>query len=389
VDFGLSEEQSAFKKSVYDFAKKELASASAEPKTTRERDKVGGFFREGFDKCAEFGILALPVPEQYGGLGKDVVDCALAMQALGRGCTDSGLLFTISSHVFTCEIPLLQFGSEEQKQRFLPRMVKGELIGCHAMSEPEAGSDAFSLTTSAEKRGDRFVLNGTKTFITNAPIADVLIVFASTGGQKRGFGGGLTAFLVPTSRPGVHVGRPLRKLGLRTAPMAEVCFEDVELDDGERLGKKGGGAAIFSSEMEWERSCLFACHLGAMERQLERCIRYARDRTQFGQAIGKFQAVSHRIANMKVRIELGRQMLHKVAWLKDRGERAVMEAAVAKLYVSEAYVQSSLDAVAIHGGYGYMAEYEVERDLRDAIGSKIYSGTNEIQKNIIASLLGL
>lgn len=387
MDFGLSEEQSAFKKSVYDFAKKELASASAEPKTTRERDKVGGFFREGFDKCAEFGILALPVPEQYGGLGKDVVDCALAMQALGRGCTDSGLLFTISSHVFTCEIPLLQFGTEEQKQRFLPRMVKGELIGCHAMSEPEAGSDAFSLTTSAEKRGDRFVLNGQKTFISNAPIADLFLVFATTN-RARGWAG-VTGFLVERGAKGLSVGKPLEKMGLKTSPTGEVVLEDVEVPEDMVLGRVGQGSAIFNAEMEWERSCLFALHLGAMERQLEDTIRYAKERKQFGQPIGSFQAVSHKIADMKVRIELAELVLLKVAWLKAKGSRASLESAISKLFVSESFVQNSLDAVQIRGGYGYMAEYEVERDLRDAIGSKIYSGTNEIQKNIIASLLGL
>jgi hypothetical protein len=187
----------------------------------------------------------------------------------------------------------------------------------------------------------------------------------------------------------VTIGAPIHKLGLRTAPMAEVTLEDVEVAPAQMLGKKGGGAAIFTSEMEWERSCLFACHLGVMERQLEQCVKYAQDRSQFGQAIGKFQSVSNRIANMKMRIEVGRQILFKVAWLKDQGRRAGMEAAIAKLFVSEAYVESSLDAVAIHGGYGFTDEYGVERMLRDSVGSILYSGTSDIQRNIIARWLGL
>ncbi|MCK6548998.1 acyl-CoA dehydrogenase family protein [Myxococcota bacterium] len=383
MDFALTPDQQLFRREIVELARRRLNHGVHERDERRELD------REGFLAIAEMGILAMPLPERYGGLGLDVTSCVVAMEALGYAAEDQGLAFVVNTQLWTCELPILHFGTEAQKDTWLPRLARGEVIGGHATTEPGAGSDAMSLATRAELRGDRWVLNGTKTFITNAPIADVLIVFASTGEQKRGFGGGLTAFLVPTDRAGVSVGKPLKKLGLRTAPMAEVTFEDVELDPSEMLGKKGGGAAIFSSEMEWERSCLFACHLGAMERQLERCVTYAQERTQFGQAIGRFQAISHRIANMKVRVELGRQMLYKVAWLKDRGERAVLEAAIAKLYVSEAYVQSSLDAVAIHGGYGYMAEYDVERMLRDSIGSVLYSGTSDIQRNLIARWLGL
>ncbi|MEQ8982736.1 MAG: acyl-CoA dehydrogenase family protein, partial [Deltaproteobacteria bacterium] len=308
--------------------------------------------------------------------------------ALGYGADDQGLAFVVNTQLWTCEMPILKFGSEEQKDKYLPRLVTGEIIGGHATTEPNSGSDAFAMQTKAVQDGDDWIINGSKTFITNAPIADVLIIFTSTG-EKRGFGGGITAFLVDTDTAGVTIGRPLDKLGLRTSPTAEVTLDDVRVPASAMLGKKGGGAAIFSSEMEWERSCLFACHLGAMERQLEKCVEYARDRRQFGQSIGKFQAVSHRIANMKMRIEVGRQMLYKVGWLKDSGKRAVLEAAIAKLYVSEAYVQSSMDAVAIHGGYGFMAEYEMERMLRDSVGSVLYSGTSDIQRNIISRWIGL
>lgn len=387
MDFGLSGEEALFRRSVTDFAKRELSKGAGEAAAVRRRDKAGEFFREGWDKCAEFGVMALPIPEAYGGLGKGVIDCTLMMQALGRECRDAGLLFAISSHVFTCEIPLLLFGSEAQKQKYLPRMVRGEVIGCHAMTEPEAGSDAFSIRTTAEKKEDRWVLRGSKTFTSNAPIADLFLIFATTD-PKKGWAG-VTGFLVDAGTKGLERGKPLDKLGLRTSPTGEITLDDVEIPLDAVLGKPGQGSAIFNAEMEWERSCLFATHLGAMQRQLDACVEYAKTRKQFGKTIGSFQAVSHKIAAMKVRCELAELALYKVAWLKQRGQRASMESAIAKLFVSESYVQNSLEAVQVHGGYGFMAEYDVERDLRDAIGGRLYSGTNEIQHNIIASLLGL
>ena len=382
MDFSLTEDQTLFYRQIVEFAQRRLN------RGVIERDEAHAFDREGFAACAELGLLGLPVPEAYGGLGLDVISCMVAMEALGFGADDQGLAFAINTQLWTCELPILKFGTDDQKQRYLPKLVTGELIGGHATSEPQSGSDAFAMQTKAVLDGDEWVITGSKTFISNAPIADVLIIFASTG-EKRGFGGGLTAFLVDMDTPGVSVGKPLTKMGLRTCPTAEVMLDEVRVPDTARLGRKGGGSAIFNAEMEWERSCLFACHLGTMVRQLDKCVTYAKDRKQFGEPIGNFQAVSHRIANMKLRIEMARPMLYKVGWLKEQGKRAVMEAAIAKLYVSEAYVQSSLDAVAIHGGYGYMTEYEMERILRDSIGSVLYSGTSDIQRNLIARWLGL
>jgi alkylation response protein AidB-like acyl-CoA dehydrogenase len=382
VDFALTEEQVLFRTQIVEFARQRLNEGVV------ERDAEHAFDRDGFLACGEMGLLGLAVPEQYGGLGLGCISSMVAMEALGYGADDQGLAFVVNTQLWTCEMPIFRFGTDEQKDRYLPKLVTGEIIGGHAATEPNSGSDAFAMQTKGVLDGDEWVLNGSKTFITNAPIADVLIVFASTG-EKRGFSGGITAFLIETDQKGVTIGPPLDKLGLRTAPTSEVTLEDVRVKPSMMLGSKGGGAAIFSSEMEWERSCLFACHLGTMERQLEKCVQYAKDRQQFGQPIGKFQAVSNRIANMKMRIEVGRQMLYKVGWLKDSNKRAVLEAAIAKLYVSEAYVQSSLDAVAIHGGYGYMAEYEMERILRDSVGSVLYSGTSDIQRNIISRWLGL
>lgn len=383
MDFAFTPEQELFRSQIIEFARQRLNQGVI------EREQRGEFDRAGFLACGEMGLLGLPVPEVYGGLGLDVVSSMVAMEALGFGADDQGLAFVVNTQLWTCEVPILHFGTDEQKQRYLPRLTRGEIIGGHASTEPNAGSDVFAMETRAEKiDGDRWKISGRKTFVTNGPIADVLIIFAKTGAAK-GFGAGITAFLIDTSTPGFAVGQPLHKMGLRTSPTAELTLDDVIVPDSARLGKVGAGAAVFSSEMEWERSCLFACHLGAMERQLERCVKYAQERSQFGQVIGKYQAISHRIANMKMRIEVARPLLYKVGWLKDRGERAVLEAAIAKLFVSEAYVQSSLDAVAIHGGYGYCTEYEMERMLRDSVGSVLYSGTSDIQRNIIARWLGL
>jgi alkylation response protein AidB-like acyl-CoA dehydrogenase len=382
IDFSLTEEQKALRTQIVDFARRRLNAGVI------GRDTRSEFDREGFLACGQMGLLGLPVPTEYGGAGLDVISSMVAMEALGYGAEDQGLAFAVNTQLWTCELPILHFGTEEQKEKWLPKLCTGEIIGGHATTEPNSGSDAYAMQTRAREEGDVYVINGTKTFITNAPIADLLIIFASTG-DSLGFGGGISAFLVETKTPGVTIGQPIHKMGLKTSPMSEVVLEDVRVPASAMLGKKGGGAAIFSSEMEWERSCLFACHLGAMERQLEKCIRYAKERSQFGQAIGKFQSISNRIADMKMRIEVGRQMLYKVGWLKDQGKRAVLEAAIAKLYVSEAYVQSSLAAVQIHGGYGYTAEYDVERMLRDAVGGVLYSGTSDIQRNIISRWLGI
>jgi hypothetical protein len=243
------------------------------------------------------------------------------------------------------------------------------------------------LRTRAERRDDGYVINGTKMFVTNAPVADLAVVFATLDPAKGMWG--ITAFLVERGTPGFTVSRDLEKMGLRTAPMAELVLQDCYLPLENRLGPEGAGARIFNSSMEWERSCILASNVGAMERQLEECIEYARERRQFDQPIGKFQSVANRIVDMKVRLETARLLLYKVAWLKKSGRPAVMEAALAKLYLSECFVQSGLDAIRAHGGYGYMTEFEVERDLRDAIGGMLYSGTSDIQRNIIARLLGL
>jgi hypothetical protein len=381
MDFSWTEEQLKYKQAVIGFAQKELNNGLI------EHDRQGEMPRDSWQKCAQFGILGLAVPEEYGGSGADILTTMLVMEGLGYGCRDNGLIFAMNAQMWSVQHPILTFGTEAQKQKYLPGMCSGELIGAHGMSEPDSGSDAYSLRTRAERTGEGYLLNGTKMFVTNAPIADVALIFATVNSAK-GIGG-ITAFLVAKGTPGFRVSRNIEKMGLRTSPMGELILEDCLVPEESRLGAEGAGSSIFNSSMEWERSCILGSHVGAMERQLEACVRYARERRQFGRPIGKFQSVANRIAEMKVRLETARLLLYKVAWLKQIGKPAVMEAALAKLYLSECYVQSSLDAIRTNGGYGYMTELEIERELRDAVGGTLYSGTSDIQRMIIARWLGL
>jgi alkylation response protein AidB-like acyl-CoA dehydrogenase len=381
VDFGWTEQQTQLRTAVVDFARKELSGQAL------QLDRSGEFDREGWQRCAGFGIHGLAIPPEYGGGGLDALTTIHALEGLGYGCKDNGLIFSINAHLWSCEQPILTFGTAAQKERFLPALCRGELIGGNATTEPESGSDAFSLRTTAERRGDRYVLNGNKTFVTNGPVADLLVVFATLDRSKGPQG--ITAFLVEKGLSGFSVGRPIEKMGLRTSPLGEVSFADCEVPLENRLGKEGAGVAIFTHSMEWERSCILASAVGSMQRQLETCIHYARQRKQFGQSIGKFELVASKIVDMKVRLETARSLLYKVGWLKQQGRLALMEAALAKLYISECWVQSCQDAIQVHGGYGYMTEVGVERDLRDALASKLYSGTSEIQRLIVAQFLGL
>ncbi len=381
MDFAWDEQQSQLREEIVRFASKELND------NLIENDREGKFNHDGWCKCAAFGVHGLPVPETFGGLGCDALTTVGVLEQLGYGCRDNGLIFSINAHMWTVAMPLVDFGSDEQKQKFLPGLCNGELIGGNAMSEPEAGSDAYSLRTTAERTGDRYVLNGSKTYVTNGPMADVLVVFATLDRSKGPRG--ITAFLVEKGSAGLTVGRKLEKMGLRTSPMAEIFFDNCEVPESNRLGKEGAGTSLFTHSMNWERGCILAGAVGSMQRLLETCIRYSKERKQFGQSISKFQLVADKMVNMKLRVETARHMLYHGAWLRSRGKTAIMDAAMTKLYISESWVQACQDAIQIHGGYGYMVEYEVERELRDAMGSRIYSGTSEIQRNLIAALMGL
>jgi alkylation response protein AidB-like acyl-CoA dehydrogenase len=382
VDFSFTDEQKLLRDNIVRFAREVLNPGAA------ERDCHQEFSRDLWRKCGEIGIQGLPVPPQYGGSGVDPLTCAMALEALGYGCRDGGLVFSLCAHLLSCVVPVWQHGTEQQKRRYLPGLCNGELIGVHAITEPGSGSDAFALRTKAEPDGDGFRINGTKTFISNGPVADVVIVFALTD-PKKGYHGGVTAFLVDRDTRGFSAGRKFDKLGLRSSPIGELAFTDVRVSREAVLGGIGGGSKVFGGAMDWERICLFASHVGAIERLLETSISYARTRSQFNQAIGKFQAVGHRIADMKVQLEAARLLVYQAAWRLERLRTASLDAAIAKLFVSESLVQTALSTVQVHGGYGFMTEYEVERALRDAIGSTIYSGTSEMQRNIIARWLGL
>jgi alkylation response protein AidB-like acyl-CoA dehydrogenase len=350
-------------------------------------DASGTFNREAWRRCAGFGVLGMPIPEQYGGLGLGLSALLAVMEGLGFGTRDQGLLFSLNAHLWTNSIPILRYGTDEQRAAYLPSLCDGTLIGANAASEPEAGSDIFSMRTRAVKDGNAYVLTGTKMFVTNAPVADVFVTYATIDPALGAMG--VTAFVIDRTTPGVSLSRSLHKMGLRTSPMAEVVFEDCRVPVTRRLGREGRGVEVFECSMEWERGCILASCLGVMRRQLEECVRHARERRQFGRPIGKNQSVANRIVDMRVRLETCRPLVYRIGQLKDADKPAMLEAAIAKLHVSQCFVQSSLDAIQIFGGYGYMTEQQVERDLRDAVGSGLYSGTSEIQRNIIARALGL
>ena len=381
MDFSWSKEQKELRDSVAKFAREELNDGLI------ERDQKGEFNHEGWKKCAAMGIHGLPVPVEYGGMGMDALTTVGVLESLGYGCEDNGLCFSINAHMWTLETPLMGFGTEEQKQRWLPRLCGGELIGANAMSEPDSGSDAYSIATTATKKDDHYLLKGSKVFVSNGPVADIYLVFANVDpalGHK-----GVTGFLVERDTPGLSLGKHTVKMGIRTSPMCELFFDDCAVPAANRLGREGAGQMLFADSMSWERGCILASAVGAMQRLLETSIKYANEREQFGQPIGKFQLIATKIVDMKIRLETARALLYKSAWQKSRGRSVYLEAAMAKLYISESWIECARHAMQVHGGYGYMVEYKIERELRDALASTLYSGTSEIQRTIIAPLLGL
>ncbi len=377
----LDEEQRALQRSIVEFATAQLGHE------LQRADHEALFSREDWQSCAKVGLLGIPVPVEHGGLGAPAITAAAAMEGLGYACADNGLIFSLNAHMWACEMPIVHFGSDEQKQRWLPGLCDGSLIAAHGITEPESGSDAFALRTTARKVADGWVLNGSKTFVTNAPDSDLFVVFATTD-RSLGFAG-LCAFVLERESPGLQVGPPLPKMGLRTSHLGELFFGDCHLPDDALLGEPGGGMAIFNSSMRWERSLILAASVGTMRRQLERCVAYARERTQFGAPVGSFQAISHKLADMRLRLQTSHLMLYRMAALLDAGAATDLDASMTKLHLSEALVQSSLDSLQIHGGTGYVTETGIEREVRDALASRIYSGTSEMQRNVIARHLGL
>ncbi|MDX1530243.1 MAG: acyl-CoA dehydrogenase family protein [Rhodothermales bacterium] len=382
MDFTFTEEQVALRDAVVRFAQRELNEGAA------DRDRDQAFPRDLWLACGQMGLQGLPVPEDLGGSGLDPLTTALALEGLGYGCTDGGLVFAVCAHLLACVVPLWKHGSDAQRQRYLPGLCDGTLIAVNGMTEAGAGSDAFAMTTTAERTDDGYVLNGTKLFSSNGPVADLAVVYAITD-PGRGFHGGVTAFLVETDAPGFRSGQRFEKMGLRSCPLGELVLEDVRVPACAALGGEGAGAIVFAESMNWERTCLVAAHVGTMERLVEEAVDYARTRHSGGQPIGKHQAVAHRLADAKVRLEAARLLVYRAASRLETARAVALDASVAKLFASEALVQTAADAMRVFGGYGFVADYGVERALRDAMAAPIYSGTSEVQRNTIARWLGL
>lgn len=381
MDFGWSEAQLQLYRRAREFADEALNGFERSPAGQPE------FERANWRRCAEFGVQGLIVPETYGGRGLDALSTILALEGIGYGCRDNGFTLALNGHIWAVTEPLLRFGDEDQKRRYLPGMCDGSLIGAHGMTEPDSGSDAFSLTTTATRTDDGYVLNGHKVYIGLAPVCDLALVFARTAPDRGSWG--ISAFVIEAGTPGMTLSAPAGAMGLHGTEIGEIRLEDCVVPEAARLGAEGAGASIFNYSMEWERSFIFTSHVGAMQRQLDETVAHARERRQFGRKIGDFQSVSNRIADMKLRLETAKLLLYRCAWAKQTDERIPMDAALSKLHISESFVQSSLDAVRVHGARGYLHGSAVERDLRDATGGVLYSGTSDIQRQLIARLLGL
>jgi len=335
---------------------------------------------------ANTGIIGTCVDVEYGGLGLSALDMILALEAMAKGSSDNGLSFAIAAHSLSCVIPINKYGSSIQKQNYLPDLISGKMIAANAMTESESGSDVFHLQCKAIKNGENYILNGTKTFISNSASSSLVLTYAATNPDK-GFFGGVSAFIVDEGD--YKIGTQFKKMGLENCSLGEIIFEETKLTESNLLGKEGGGAFIFNHSMEWERICLAGIHLGAMQRVLNKTIEFVKQRKSLGQSIGKFQGVSHAIADMVSTLDVARNYSYRAAWCLDNKKNVSKEAAITKLFVSNTVKNFMLQAMQIFGGYGYIAEYGIEQEVRDAMAATIYSGTSEIQKNIIASNLGI
>jgi butyryl-CoA dehydrogenase len=380
MDFSFTEEQMMFKQQVIRFATREIV-----PRV-QEHDLKGEFDFQSFRKLGEFGILGLHFPEELGGSNADVVTSVLGGEALGEAGVDGGLTLAYGAHTFLCADTIFAHGTDAQREKYIPKLATGEWIGCMGLTEPGAGSDVASLTTRAEKRADKYILNGNKMFITNGPIADIAVVYAKTGKnleQAR-----ISAFVVERGTPGFSAGENLIKMGVRSSHTSELVFEDCEIPEENLIGQEGAGFLMALQTVEWDRSTLLAPFIGGMTYVLNKCARYAKERYQFGRRISEFQAIKHKLADIKIFIEAARSLCYRIAWCKDQGRPLNhVEAAVAKLFVGDWSLKPANDAMVLHGGYGYCHEYEVERYFRDSRLAPIGGGTSEIAKRIISRLI--
>jgi alkylation response protein AidB-like acyl-CoA dehydrogenase len=379
MDFAFSKEQLLFKNEVIRFAKKEIVPRVA------EHELAARFDFDSFRRMGAFGLLGLHLPETYGGGGADVVTTVLAGEALGEAGVDGGLALSYGAHSFLCADTIYRHGTEAQREKYLPKLISGEWIGCMGLTEPNAGSDVASMSTTAIQKGDTFTLNGGKTFITNGCIADVAVIYAKTDPDQRH--AAVSAFIVEKGTPGFSAGPPMKKIGCSTSQTSELFFDDCVIPAANALGELGQGFLMAMQTVEWDRSALLAPMIGGMQYALVKSADYATKRVQFNRPIGMFQATKHKLADMKIFLEAARLLVYRIAWCKDQGRPLNhLEAAVAKLFVGDWILGPSNNALLVHGGYGYCHEYEVERIFRDARLAPIGGGTSDIQKKIISKL---
>ncbi len=374
MNFELTEEQQMIRKMVRDFAEREIVPIA------QETDETGEFPWETIRKMARLGLLGLPIPEEYGGAGADNVSFAIALEEIARACGSTAI--TLDAHISLASEPIYLFGTEEQKRKYLVPMAMGEKLGAFGLTEPEAGSDAGATKTRAVLDNDEWVINGQKIFITNGSIADVVIITAVTDPEKGRRG--ISSFIVEKGTPGFRPGRDEEKMGLKGSITSELFFEDCRVPRENLLGKEGEGFKQFLITLDGGRIAIGAMAVGLAQAAFEKAVAYSKERVQFGQPIANFQAIQWMIADMATEIDAARLLVYRAAWLKDEGVRFTREAAMAKLYASEAAERACYKALQIHGGYGYMREYDVERMYRDQRLCTIGEGTSEIQRLVIA-----
>jgi len=374
----LTQEQLMLKKMIREFADEVVAPGAD------ERDRTKQFPLEVFRQMSGLNLMGLPFSEEYGGAGADTASFAIVVEELSRACGSTGI--TYSAHISLGGAPLSLFGTEEQKRAYLSKLCSGESFGAFGLTEPGAGSDAGGTKTTAVRDGQSWVINGSKCFITNASYASFLALTAVTDKQKDSRG--ITAFIVPTHSPGFSVLANYEKLGLHSSNTTELVLEHVEIPAENVLGKEGEGFKQFLITLDGGRIGIGAMAVGLAQAAYDKALQYAKQRTAFGNSLSHFQAIQHKLADMAMQIELARNMVYKAAWLKDNGRRFTKEAAMAKLYASEVAMSATHQAIQIHGGYGYMREYQVERFFRDARLLEIGEGTSEILRNVIAREIG-
>ncbi|SFJ97827.1 butyryl-CoA dehydrogenase [Halobacillus dabanensis] len=379
MNFDLTKEQEMTRKMVRDFAEDVIGPRAV------DIDIHSEFPKDIFDQMGKLGLLGIPFPEEYGGSGGDTISYALAVEEIGRVCGSTGLSYAAA--VSLGASPIYYFGTEQQKQEFLTPLAKGEGLASFGLTEPNAGSDAGGTKTRAELKGDHYIINGEKCWITNAEYARSITVTAVSGKREDGKNI-ISAFIIPKDTPGMTITSPYDKMGVRGSNTSEIILEDVKVPKENILGDPQKGFKQFLYTLDGGRISIAALAVGIAQASLDRALAYAKERKQFGQPITKFQAIQFKLADMAMEVELARNMVIKAAWLKDQGRNFTKESAYAKLFASETAFRSANQAIQIHGGYGYMREYEVERFLRDAKLLEIGEGTSEIQRLVIARQLG-